>query len=230
MRGIASMATRLLLAELVPLWSDRSGHPAVVESVGGVDAARRIRSGEPCDIAVLAEDAIAALVADGRLHEGTTIARSPLAIAVPRGADGFDVSTVAALRHAVRLAPSIGLSTGPSGTRMQELFASWGLAGSLGPKTVVAAPGVPVARLVASGEVALGFQQLPELVHEAGIRVLPMPSGSAIETTFTAAVATRCRSPELAEALISFLASSDESVTARRRLGLSGGASRPAAR
>ena len=55
--GISSMATRQVLAELAATYERLSGQPVAIESVGGVDAARRIQDGEAFDIVVLAADA-----------------------------------------------------------------------------------------------------------------------------------------------------------------------------
>jgi molybdate transport system substrate-binding protein len=43
--GISSMATREVLAELVPAFERQSGCVVAFESVGGVDAAKRVGSG-----------------------------------------------------------------------------------------------------------------------------------------------------------------------------------------
>ena len=52
------------------------------------------------------------------------------------------------------------------------------------PRLVQAPPGMPVGSLVARGEVALGFQQLAELIHLQGIAILgPMPAAVQITTT-----------------------------------------------
>ena len=59
--GISSMATRLVLAELAGAWRGRSGVDVAFESVGGVDAARRVQAGECYDLAVLDADELAVL-------------------------------------------------------------------------------------------------------------------------------------------------------------------------
>ena len=59
------MATRQLLADLVIAYQKRTGVTCLVESVGGVDAAKRVASGESFDLVLLASDAIDALIHQG---------------------------------------------------------------------------------------------------------------------------------------------------------------------
>ena len=49
------MATRQVLAELSQAWQSRGGAPVQIESVGGVDAARRVAAGEAFDVVILAK-------------------------------------------------------------------------------------------------------------------------------------------------------------------------------
>lgn len=182
------MATRALLAELTAGFSAASGQPVQIESVGGVDAARRVAAGEVFDIVVLASDAIDRLIAAGHLAPGRVdLVRSAVAMAVPQGQPVPAVRNQAELRAVVQAAPSIGYSTGPSGVALQALFAQWGLADELAARTVQAPPGVPVASLVAQGRVALGFQQLSEMLDVPGITLVgTLPADAAIVTTFSA--------------------------------------------
>lgn len=53
--AISSMATRAVLAELATGFEARHGVAVVIESVGGVDAARRVAAGEPFDLVLLAD-------------------------------------------------------------------------------------------------------------------------------------------------------------------------------
>ena len=50
--GISSMATRQVLAQLVADFEQRSGTRVHIESVGGVDAAKRVQAGEPFDVVI----------------------------------------------------------------------------------------------------------------------------------------------------------------------------------
>lgn len=216
------MATRLLLADLAELWQQRGGAPVRVESVGGVDAARRVAAGEGFDLVVLAADALARLQASGHVVVGSVadLVQSGVAIAVQAGAPRPDVGSEAALRASVLAARSIGYSTGPSGTALLQLFERWGVGERLRDRLRQAPAGVPVGSMVAQGEVELGFQQLSELMHLKGIEVLGgMPAGCAIDTTFSAGLCARSAQPEAARALIAFLRSPD-TADAKRRHGM----------
>jgi len=69
-RGISSMATRLVLAELADAYQQRTGVRVAIESVGGVDAAKRVQAGEAFDVVILASDAIDKPVASGHVVAG----------------------------------------------------------------------------------------------------------------------------------------------------------------
>ena len=214
---LSSMATRQVLADLAAAFAQRSGTPVAVESVGGVDAARRVQAGERFDLVVLAADAIDRLVAGGHLLAGRVdLVRSPVALAVRHGTVHPDIGSEAALRQAVHAAGRIGFSTGPSGSYLMQLFERWGLAAELQPRTVQAPPGVPVAALVARGEVEIGFQQLAELMNVDGVDVVgTLPEGAAFVTTFSAG-----RSPGPAhagtQALLAFLAGPEAGAVKQR--------------
>ncbi len=209
---ISSMATRQVLAELATAWQTSSGVEVNIESVGGVDAAKRVQAGEAFDGVVLASDAIDKLIASGQALAGSRVdlVRSSVAIAVKAGAARPDISTEAALRSAIEAAPTIGYSTGPSGTALVKLFEKWGILDAIKPRIVQAPPGVPVGTLVARGEVALGFQQFSELMHLEGIDLLgTMPEPVGITTIFSAAVCTVSAQGEPVSQLFAFMASPD---------------------
>ena len=148
------------------------------------------------------------------------LVRSPVAIAVHAGALRPEVSTEAALKQAVLDAPSIGYSTGPSGDHLARLFARWGLADTLKARSVTPPPGVPVGRLVAEGAVALGFQQLSELIHLDGIQVLgTLPPGADFITTFSAGLCAGSSQATAVQALLRFL-TAPASAAVKRRHGM----------
>ncbi len=220
--GISSMATRLLLAELTATYTKRTGQAIHITSVGGVDAARRVREGEPLDIVILASDAIDKLITSGHVRSDSKVdlVFSGVAVAVRAGTHPPDISSEDVLRQAVLAAPTLGYSTGPSGVALARLFEHWGIADQIKDRIVIAPPGVPVAGLVAQGAVALGFQQHSELIHAEGICIVgPLPPAIQITTIFSAAMTSGCTHAEDVRALLAFLAS-PEAAAAKRRQGM----------
>ncbi|MFP8777169.1 substrate-binding domain-containing protein [Hydrogenophaga sp. RWCD_12] len=222
---ISSMATKALLADLVAEYAKQHREVAVtVTSVGGVDAAKRVQAGEAFDIVALASDAIEKLAANGHVQEATRVdmVRSAVAVAIPAGTPRPDISTEAALQVAVLAAPTLGYSTGPSGVQLAKLFERWGIAEQIAPRIVTPPPGVSVGSLVAKGEVALGFQQLSEMMGVADIEVIGgLPEAVQIVTTFSAACASVSAQPEAVQAFLQFLASPD-TADLKRRHGMEG--------
>lgn len=219
------MATRHLLAEMTEA-ATSAGLPEVrVESVGGVEAASRVSAGERVDLVFLASDALERLAADGHVDEAsiTPLVRSQVALAVPSHSDAPAVSPggpafddAAGVRDALRAAARVGYSTGPSGTALLGMIEDWGMTSEIGDRLVQARPGVPVARLLADGEVDLGFQQLSELAGQPGVRILGvLPSDYAIDTVFSGAVAAAASDAAAARSILNFFASATPPLVAR---------------
>jgi molybdate transport system substrate-binding protein len=221
-RGISSMATRQILAELADSYTTSTSETVAIESVGGVDAAKRLRAGEAFDFAVLASDALAQFERDGVIVSGSILgfAQSPMAMAVRAGAQRPAMSDAAAVRAAMLAARTIGISTGPSGAHVAKLVRDWGLEQELSKRIVQAQPGLPVATLLARGEADLGFQQLSELLDAPGIEIVGiLPQEIQPMTVFAAGICRAAANAAQARAFVEYLAS-DRAADAKRRHGM----------
>ncbi|MBC9882503.1 ABC transporter substrate-binding protein [Bradyrhizobium sp. INPA01-394B] len=217
--GISSMATRQILTELCDAYRKKTGQTVAIESVGGVDATKRVRAGEAFDIIVLADDALKQLEAEGFLKAGSRagFANSATAVAIRAGAERPDLSNEASLKAAVLAAKSIGYSTGPSGTHVLNLLKNWGIEQVVAERLVKASPGIPVGSLVARGEAELGFQQLSEFLDVPGIEIAgPLPSEVQSVTLFACGVCAQAANEAGARELVTYLTSRDAEAPKRR--------------
>jgi molybdate transport system substrate-binding protein len=202
------MATRELLAALASRFQQEFARQVNAEAAGGVDVARRVAAGEPVDVVVLAANAIDKLIASGKLLPGRVdIVQSGIAMAVRAGAPVPPVATEEEVRRAVLAASTLSYSTGPSGQYLEALFNRWDIMQQISGRIVVPPPGVPVGSLLAEGKVALGFQQLSELMNLKGVSLLGLlPDSIQSMTVFSGAVGASSDAQEAARALLAFMA------------------------
>ena len=219
---LSSMATRQILAELVGSYEQRTRRHIFFHAVGGVDAAQRVRNGEPADVVVLASKVMEQLEVEGHIFSGSrrNFASSVVAMAVASGAARPSAHDEEAVKQAILEARRIGYSTGPSGDHITQLCERWGLAGLVSHRAVQAPPGVSVGELIARGEVDLGFQQLSELLNVPGIDIIgPLPTEIQSVTVFSVGLSSIDRNFDEARALVDFL-TSPETDAAKRRHGM----------
>jgi|SRR4051794_32032089 molybdate transport system substrate-binding protein len=220
--GISSMATRQILADLADGCERRTGCRIVLRAMGGVDAARLIRTGEATDIIILASKVMEQLESEGHLVRTSRVgfARSGIAMAVPSGAARPRLADEESIKHAILQARSVCYSSGPSGEHLVQLWKRWGIHETVLQRALLAPPGVPVATLLAGGEADLGFQQLSELINAPGIDVVgPLPPEIQAVTVFSAGICSASTKPDAARSVIDYLASRD-AEPAKRRHGM----------
>jgi len=206
-------------SELAPAFEQQSGHrvstirgPSLGDSPEAIP--NRLERGERADVVIMAGASIDDLSRQGLVETGSKVdlARSQIGMVVRAGAAKPDISSVDAFRRALLDAKSIAYSDSASGIYLSTtLFEKLGVKDQVAGKSrKVRGPpsGELVAAVVARGEAEIGFQQVPELIHEAGVTFVgTIPAELQQDTFFSAALANAAKQPEAAQALIRFLAS-----------------------
>ncbi len=203
--------------QLVPAFERATRHKVVTTFGGSMGNGpetipNRLQRQEPADVVILASSVLDELIAQGKVVAGSRVdlVRSTIGMAVRAGAPRPDISSVAALTETLLRAKSVAYSASASGIYLStELFQRLGIADRVLPKSKNAA-GERVAALVARGEAEIGFQQISELLPEAGIDYVgPLPPEVQRVTVFSAGIVVGAKRPDEAKALIRFLASAD---------------------
>jgi molybdate transport system substrate-binding protein len=207
-RMLAAGAVKEAFLELVPQFESTSGNKVAATWTGSADISKRIGAGEAFDLVIVGAPDIDAFVKDGKMMPGSRvdIASSGVGMAVKAGSPRPDISSSEAVKKALLSARAVAYSTGPSGIYVQRLFDRLGIADQMKDKSKQTAPGVRVAQYIANGEAELGFQQVSELVHEAGIDFLgPLPAEIQNVTVYSSGIPIGSNASEPAKALQAFL-------------------------
>src|ERR1700730_8069385 len=206
-------------SELGPAFERASGHhlvttrgPSMGDSPEAIPA--RLARGEAADVVILDGGAADELGKQGLVRSDSKVdlARSLIGMVVRNGAAKPDIGSVETFRSTLLAAKSIAYSDSGSGTYLSTtLFPKLGVAEQIAGKSrKVRGPpaGEPVAAVVARGEAAIGFQQVSELIHVAGVSFVgALPAEVQPGFSFAGALTGTTKVPEAAGALLRFLAS-----------------------
>jgi molybdate transport system substrate-binding protein len=212
LKVISSIGFQTILEDVGPRFEQATGHKLTItfDSSGG--AVKRVQNGEVADILIIPRRSIEGLVKEGKADadSATNIATSGIGVAVRKGAAKPDISSPEALKRALIAAKSITYSNpaagGASGIHFAKVLDRLGIAEEMKPKTVFRVTLGPVADLVVSGEAEIAVQQLPELMHVAGVEVVgPLPGDLQDSILFAAAVMPAAKDAVAAKALVNFL-------------------------
>jgi molybdate transport system substrate-binding protein len=178
--------------------------------------ADQIAAGDVPDIALLSDEAIDALIAQGKLA-GTRvdIAKSFIGVAVRKGTRHPDISSPAAFIHTLKTTPSIARSRqGMSGLHLVQLLDRLGLTNEIAPKIKVY-DGY-AAQACADGEVEIAIQQIAELMPVAGLEIVgPLPGDLQKVTMFSGAAGAGTHKRAAADALVAYVRSQADVLRAK---------------
>jgi molybdate transport system substrate-binding protein len=204
----SSNSMRAVLDPLGLEFERASGYKLVVSYDPAKRMLQRIAAGESADVAILGRAAIDTLSEQGKIDPDSrrTLARCGIGVAVRSGAPKPDISTVDALKRALLETKSITYTIeGASGMYFAGLIERLGIADQVKAKARTQ-PGGLTAELVASGDVELAVQQIPELLAVRGADLVgPLPQ--QVQSISIVAAGIFAWTPELkaAQALLDFL-------------------------
>jgi molybdate transport system substrate-binding protein len=205
---ISTQATQEAYQELVAQFEKATGHKVTTFFSGTLNVQKKLADGEPYDMLIMAGPAIDEQIKLGKALAGSRVdlAKSGTGLAVRKGAAKPDISSVDALKKTLLTVKSIGYSTGPSGVYMLSVFEKLGIADQVKGKLKQTPSGVFVGTLIANGDAEVGFQQISELVHFAGIDYVgPLPGELQRMTMFSSGIHSGAKQADAAKALVKFL-------------------------
>lgn len=206
------------LRDLAPAYEKLTGHKVVVRFEQTPALNEMITSSAPADIAALQPDQIDNYIKQGKMVEGTrtNFAQAGVGVAVKTGAPRPDIGTVDAFKAAMLNAKSIGYSRGGSGNIAAKVMEKLGIADQLKARTRFI-DGMPVAEVVAKGEVEVGLQQINVIVPVEGADYVgPLPKELQETVRFAAAVLAVSRNKELARAFLNYITTADAGPLLRK--------------
>jgi molybdate transport system substrate-binding protein len=196
----------------------------VRDTTGGLQ--KRLASGEPADVIVLATPGMEALQKENRIMPGSRVAlaRALIGIAVKAGASPPDLSTVDAFKAALLKARSVSYVSpsagGTSGTYIDGLLRKLGIADAMKARIVYRTQGSEVADAVAAGEAELGISFTSELQPNKGVRVAgTLPKAIQLPTVYAGAVVATSKNADAARAFLQRMTSA-EGRAALKKAGL----------
>ena len=184
---------------------------------------KRLASGEPADVIVLATPGMDALQKASRIVAGSRVdlARALIGVAVRAGAPSPDLSTVDTFKAALLKARSVSCVSpaagGTSGTYIDGLLRRLGIADALKSKIVYRTQGSEVADAVAAGEAELGITFTSELAPNKGVRVTgTLPKEIQLPTIYAGAVVATSTQADAARAFLRRMASSEGQAAVKK--------------
>lgn len=182
---ISTQATQEAYQELVAQFEKASGHKVTTFFSGTVNVQKKLADGEPYDLILMAGPAIDEQIKLGKAVAGSRadLAKSGTGLAVRKRAAKPDISSADALKKTLL-----------------------GVADQVKGKLKQTPSGVFVGTLIANGDTEVGFQQISELVHFAGIDYVgPLPGDLQRMTMFSTRIHSGAKQADAARALVRFL-------------------------
>ena len=162
---------------MLPAFERSSGHKVTLALATAGKVRDRLLAGEAADVAFVTASVIAEVEAAGKLVAGSRVelARSPLGVAIRKGAPKPDLSSLDALKSLILAAKTVALTDpnggGNTGRFFMALADRLGVGAELAAKTRFYADGGHVSAGVAAGDADFGITVISEIVPIPGADV-----------------------------------------------------------
>lgn len=220
MKVLCTNGLKTVMLELAPHFEGAIGTKPVMTWGSAAGLVKELDGGTAADLVILTAEAIEELIARGKVVPGSRVdlAKSGVGVGVKSGAPKPDISTTEALKKTILAARSIGYSTGPSGVYVTGLFQRLGVADEIKGRLKQTPTGVFVGSIIASGEAEIGFQQISELSHFAGVDYVgPLPADVQQFTMFSSGIIVGAKDADGAKALVKFITAPAAAAAFKKR-------------
>ena len=187
---LSAAAVQVPVSEIAARFEQATGHHIVFEFATAGQVDERLATGWRPDVVISGSGRIAPWTGTGSSFV-RDLGTVRIGVAVRKGAPRPDLSSVAQFRAALLRAqtvaygdPARGATTGIHFSRVIDQL---DLRGALAGKTMLAANGLDVMRMVSDGRAELGITQVSEILHvDAASYVGQLPDALQLATTYAA--------------------------------------------
>jgi molybdate transport system substrate-binding protein len=169
---------------------------------------KRLAGGDTPDVLIAQASTVEQMIKDGRalVSSRTPLGRIGVGVAMARGAQRPDISSVDALKASLLRADAVVYSRGASGLLVEQMLRTIGVADQISAKIVQLPTGGDVMqRLGAARGNEIGFTMVSEIKlgeSHGGSLVGPLPAAVQTYTAYDAVVMSRSPAPDAARAFI----------------------------
>jgi molybdate transport system substrate-binding protein len=184
------------------------GHAVKVQFDTSPNITKRLASGETPDVLIAQASTIEQLIKEGRAIADTraSLGRIGVGVAMGRGSQRPDVSSVDALKASLLRADTVVYSRGASGLLVEQMLRKIGVADQIKAKVVQLPTGADVMqRLGSSSGNQIGFTMVSEIKlgeSHGGALVGPLPAAVQTYTAYDAVVLSKTSAPDAARAFV----------------------------
>jgi molybdate transport system substrate-binding protein len=220
---VAPGGMRCAIDRIAPDFERSSGHPVKSTIGSGGGTHQQVVRGEPFDVPIV-QPPYQDVIASGNVvvSTETPVAAVPIVVVVRKGDPKPDISTPDAVKRALLAAKAISYPDGSGGAAAGVSFDATqkmlGIFDQVQPK-VKRMPGVSLMHLLTNGDIDFAVTFVSE-VNDPGVEVVgQLPKEISTPTALVGFVSSHAKSPEAAQALLTYL-SSPQAASAYKACGM----------